>query len=76
MEYLKRVFAALMPLKEESRPLLGETHTDVEAYGCGCSNVIVLVADVPELAVHERVSPFSEEHAWTAPPQHTRATHA
>jgi hypothetical protein len=47
MEYLRRVFEALMPPKETR----AQEHADVEAFGCGDGERIVIVTEAADVRV-------------------------
>ena len=55
MEYLRRAFELLMPVKAAR-----EEQADVEAYGCGGADRVVLVTEAVDVRVH--VSPLLRTH--------------
>ena len=56
MEYLRSVWAAVMPGKAAREP----QYADVEAYGCGGAESVVLVSEAVDVRVH--VSPLLRTH--------------
>jgi hypothetical protein len=66
-EYLRSLWAMLAPFKEDNLPLIPTPYNDLEACEHSSCDSIMLVCEIPELAVHNRtqhirVSPFSEDH--------------
>ena len=54
MEYVRRAFELLMPVKE------AREEADVEAYGCGGAESVVLVTEAVDVRV--QVSPLLRTH--------------